>query len=146
MWQTPALGMTAQAFLFTLALSHDSSRWARLIAAFLSLSLSLMVMQLMAKHRKHEMLDSLLLDRFEAQSAIPALLGVAPHGSPTLRPSNDQIRVLRRLRRSTPGPRGFWEMSSYELWMVGLALFAGLALAILLFAAFGVDGRVLAST
>lgn len=145
MWQTPALGMTAQAFLFNLALSPGSSRWARLIVAFLSLSLSLMVMQLMAKHRRHEMLDSLLLDRFEATSGIPELLGVTPHGSPALRPEEDQMLVNRRLRRSTPGPRKFWKMSSYELWMLGLALFVCVAVAILVLATLGVDGRVLGS-
>ncbi len=51
-WQTPALGMTAQAFLLTLALAPDSSRLARLLASALSLILALMVMQLMAKHRR----------------------------------------------------------------------------------------------
>jgi hypothetical protein len=145
-WQTPALGMTAQAFLLTLALAPDSSRWARLLAGVLSLALSLMVMQLMAKHRRHEMLDSLLLNRIEAASGLESILGTCPHASPAQRPPDDLQHVSTRLRRSTPGPSWFWAMSSYELWMAGLALFAVVAVAVIVFAAFGVDASILGSS
>lgn len=131
MWQTPALGMTAQAFLFTLALNQDSTRWARLIAASLSLALSLMVVQLMAKHRRHEALDSLLLRKVEARLGLKSLVGVAPHGHPNERPPDHIQKVTSSLRRCTPGPKKFWAMSSFELWMFGQYLFAAAALLIL---------------
>lgn len=51
MWQVPALGLTAQAFLFTVALDAGSSRMARLIASALALSVALMSIQLMDKQR-----------------------------------------------------------------------------------------------
>jgi hypothetical protein len=82
MWQTPALGMTAQAFLITLALGAGSSRWARLLAALLSLILALMVMQLMAKHRRNELLDSVLLEELEGRFGVATLLGFPPHSPP----------------------------------------------------------------
>ncbi len=142
MWQTPALGMTAQAFLLTLALGAGSSRWARLLAALLSLILALMVMQLMAKHRRNEMLDSVLLEELEHRVGLDAVLGCAPHGGPAARPENHVATVDGRMARSTPGPRRFWDMSSYELWMVGLGSFAIVALAIIIIAAVGAGGRV----
>ena len=135
MWQTPALGMTAQAFLFTLALNPGSTRWARLIAASLSLALSLMVVQLMAKHRRHEALDALLLRKIEARIGLKFLVGVAPHGKPDERPEAHLNRVSDLLERSTQGPKKFWAMSSYELWMFGQFLFAAAALFVLVISA-----------
>jgi hypothetical protein len=131
MWQTPALGMTAQAFLFTLALNQDSTRWARLIASSLSLALSLMVVQLMAKHRRHEALDSWLLRKVEARLGLKSLVGVAPHGHPSERPPDHIQKVTSLLERCTPGPKKFWAMSSFELWMFGQYLFAAAALLVL---------------
>jgi hypothetical protein len=143
MWQTPSLGMTAQAFLFTLALASGSSPWARLIAALLSLVLSLLVTQLMAKHRRHELLDSLLLERIEQSLGVDAVADVALHTGPTGSRDDDQQRVGARLSRSTPGPRRFWEMSSYELWMIGQGLFGIAALVIIALVAFGISDDVL---
>jgi hypothetical protein len=145
MWQTPSLGMTAQAFLFTLALASGSSPWARLIAALLSLILSLLVMQLMAKHRRHELLDSLLLERIEQSMGIRAVAGMAPHANPARRADEDREQVRARLRRSTPGIRRFWEMSSYELWMIGQCLFGIAAVVIVVLVMFGVSDNVLDS-
>lgn len=130
MWQTPALGMTAQAFLLTLALSADTSRSARLLACILSFTLALMVMQLMAKHRRHEMLDSLLLTRLEEEFGITGLVSFAPHGGPSVRHANDLAAADRRLARSTPGWKRFWQLSSYEIWMLGLGLFAIVAIGV----------------
>jgi hypothetical protein len=142
MWQTPALGMTAQAFLLTLALGAGSSRWARLLAALLSLILSMMVMQLMAKHRRNELLDSVLLEELEQRFGIATLIGFEPHAGPAVRPDDHLVKVDGKMARSTPGPRGLWRMSSYELWMIGLGMFAVVALAIIVVAAVGAGGRV----
>ena len=51
LWQTPVSALTAQAFLFSSALSPSCSRVARLVAMVLALVTSLLSMQLMAKHR-----------------------------------------------------------------------------------------------
>jgi hypothetical protein len=53
MWQTPALGMTAQAFLLTLALGGQTTTTGRMVAAVLAAALAAMTMQLLAKHRYH---------------------------------------------------------------------------------------------
>lgn len=140
MWQTPALGMFAQAFLLTLALESGSSRWARLVAAALSLVLSLMVLQLMAKHRRHEMLQSLLLERIEQRLGLDSALGAFPHGK-TPHP-DDAAKVDAALSRSTPGLRRYWRHSSYELWMMGMALFAVAALLVIGVVAAGQAGRI----
>lgn len=50
-WQTPALALTAEAFLLTIALGGESSRFARLLSSALSVVVAVLAMQLMAKHR-----------------------------------------------------------------------------------------------
>ena len=61
MWQVPALALTAHAFLLTSALNTGGPRLPRVFAAVLGLVLSGLSMQLMAKHRYIEVLDSRLL-------------------------------------------------------------------------------------
>lgn len=51
LWQSPSLAMTAEAFLMTIALGHESSAFARVVAAFLGLSVSFLAIQLMVKRR-----------------------------------------------------------------------------------------------
>jgi hypothetical protein len=51
MWQAPALGLAAEAFLMNVSLNSALSRNARIIAALLGACVALMSMQLMAKHR-----------------------------------------------------------------------------------------------
>ena len=103
MWQTPALSLTAQAFLLTIALSSDSSTFAVVLASFLALVSSLAAMQLMMKHRLHEIQDSGLLKVFEE--------------------SNDDYKIIH-------GPRdkenGFFakRWSSYRVWMALLGIFS----------------------
>jgi hypothetical protein len=55
LWQVPALGLTAQAFLMTIALGSDSSNVARVIAALLSVIISVASTQLMHDQRGHAM-------------------------------------------------------------------------------------------
>ncbi|MGD0539946.1 MAG: hypothetical protein ABSB33_00375 [Tepidisphaeraceae bacterium] len=67
LWQTPALSLTAQAFLFLIALAHDSSFAARLISCVLSCATSLASLQSMAKHRAYEISDSIWLEKYEIE-------------------------------------------------------------------------------
>jgi hypothetical protein len=55
LWQVPALSLTAQAFLMTIALGSDSSNLARLIASWLSMIISVASSQLMHDQRGHAM-------------------------------------------------------------------------------------------
>jgi hypothetical protein len=58
LWQVPVLTLTAQAFLFTIALSGDSSRAARVIASSLAIVSSFLAVTLMARHRQAEIVDA----------------------------------------------------------------------------------------
>lgn len=127
MWQTPALGMTAQAFLLTLALGPGTARWARLISAVLSLVLSLMVMQLMAKHRQNEVCESRRLEQLEAKLRFKENFGFLPHA----------------IHKAANADKRFWNASSYRLWMAGLALFAIVAAVIIVLAGCNIASKIM---
>lgn len=115
LWQTPVLSLTAQAFLLTIALGHDSSIAARLMSASLSLITALASIQLMAKHRYYEVLASHALQKFEDEKKKDGLEPVHAR-----RPSkNEDVSFLVR-----------W--SSYIVWTVTLSAFAVVALIVLL--------------
>jgi len=101
MWQAPALGLAAEAFLMTVSLNSALSRNARIIAALLGALVALMSMQLMAKHRSISQRDELALRHLESR------LGIS---SPF---------------EEVPLPGGLWavKISSYRLWQTGLLLF-----------------------
>jgi uncharacterized membrane protein len=107
-WQTPALGLTAQAFLFTLALSHDSSKTARLTATSLAFVVSVLSMHLMMKHRHHESIDSRLLADMDDKYHLGAL-----HSGMDDRAKDAGVKRNWRHR-----------LSAYLVWMVGLGIFA----------------------
>jgi hypothetical protein len=102
MWQAPALGLAAEAFLLTVSLGNGSSRAARIIAAILGTLVALMSMQLMAKHRFLSRRDD------EALHVLEKRLGIA---SPW-----EGVDVTG----------GIWgdTISSYSIWQIGLFLLA----------------------
>jgi|SRR5579884_1627377 len=120
MWQVPVLSLTAQAFLFTIALSSTSSPAARLTAATLSFVVAVISMQLMAKHRLHEEIDAKLTEKLERDLALDSALGFVPHAPPRVRGPVVKVRSNWFVRRS-----------SYRIWRSGLALFALAALGII---------------
>jgi len=65
MWSTPALALTAQAFLFSVALAPESSLAARLLTSTLAIAVAFASFQLMAKHWHLGQLDSLRLRDLE---------------------------------------------------------------------------------
>lgn len=65
LWQSPALAMTAQAFLLTIALGHESSSAARFVAALLGLCVTFLSIQLMLKHRLHLWNDLIVMFALE---------------------------------------------------------------------------------
>lgn len=109
MWQVPVLSLTAQAFLFSIALDSQVARAAQLVAAILALITSLGSIQLMIKHRHHETLDSKWLEQFEKRN----------------RPLGFK---LVHARRAKPEGRRLWRLvlsiKSYHTWLFVLGVFA----------------------
>ncbi len=137
MWQTPALGMTAQAFLMTIALGRDTSQVARLLASLLAFIIAVLSMQLMAKHRYHESMDARLLQMLEDDRHLGGILGIAPHAPPGERALLLEQRGGQKHQKRWPRLLSVWRRygwrrySSYLVWMGGLALFALTALVVM---------------
>jgi hypothetical protein len=119
MWQVPALSLTAQAFLFTIALSDSSVPEARLTASALSFVIAIISLQLMAKHRFHEEIDAKLAEKLERELELDSVLGFVPHAPPSVRAKTVNVKSNWFVRRS-----------SYRIWRFGLTLFALAALSI----------------
>jgi hypothetical protein len=75
LWQVPALSLTAQSFLLTIALTHDSSNAARLIAAGLSIVIARVSSSLMHAQRGHAMNDGELALRISKKLHLAKHLG-----------------------------------------------------------------------
>lgn len=122
-WQVPVLGMTAQAFLFTIALG-DGNRFGRIVSSLLSLTMTFLCITLMARHRQAELTDALWLRDYER-----AYLGdTSVHGI-EWRDRRDATGVdAGRIGALIPLLPGF------KTWIVGLALFGAAALAALIHA------------
>jgi hypothetical protein len=118
MWQVPVLSLTAQAFLFSIALNPGAGHAAKILSAGLALVSSLTSIQLMAKHRHHEVTDSKWLEKFEQSHSESGFLVI--HG-----------------KRPKPVGRRPWRfligLSSYKVWMFALSMFAMAALTVLFF-------------
>lgn len=67
LWQVPSLSLTAQAFLFNIALNQNNSAAGRIGGASLALVLALLSLGLMASHRRALLTDTEWLERFEQQ-------------------------------------------------------------------------------
>lgn len=64
-WQTPVLSLTAQAFLFTIALAPGVKRGAQILSGILALVAALASIQLMIRHRQFEVESSEWLAEYE---------------------------------------------------------------------------------
>jgi hypothetical protein len=123
MWQAPALALTAQSFLLTIALGSGSSPAARMISAALACLIAVMSVQLLTKHQWLLRQDFDQLDHLETRLGLQGL---------TFRrrrvESSDES--VRRLTRPT-----FWRKQRSVLWwQIGLALFGITAFAVLVLA------------
>ncbi|AZQ35838.1 hypothetical protein EJ357_22040 [Streptomyces cyaneochromogenes] len=116
MWQAPGLGLAAQAFLMTIALHPDTGRLAQVTAGMLSMVVSFMSVQLLAKHRRHELADSIWLQELERTRGLPQVHAPAE----------------RRCRDAGMPSKGLVKFRSHQVWTAGLVVFglAGLATAI----------------
>lgn len=84
LWQVPALSLTAQSFLMTVALGSGSSSFARLISAVLSAFIAFASSRLMHDQRGHAINDGELARRLSETLALGSLLGnfIASDGKP----------------------------------------------------------------
>jgi colanic acid biosynthesis protein WcaH len=113
LWQTPAVSLTAQAFLFTIALRPGVSCTAQRFAAGLALIAAAASIQLMTKHRFGEKDTAKQLRDMENQGGLD--------------PINE-----RRVPTLTWSPESWLaKFPSYWVWLVMLGVFAGAASAIL---------------
>jgi hypothetical protein len=117
-WQVPTLSFTGQAFLLTVALSHENSRLSRCFAASLGFVVAVMSIELMARHRRAARADEKLLNEYEKRE------GVGIHGDAWRKTRNEMSSVLLI----------FGKLPGMETWMGCFLLFAGVNLAIFVLA------------
>jgi len=113
LWQTPVLSLTAQAFLFSIALGPAVAPGARFVAACLALLASVAPIQLMAKHRYFEGRASHMLEEYEAAS------------------KDDGFRIVHG-RPCDPNMAWYNRISSYRLWIPVLATFGVAAVVVMI--------------
>ena len=114
MWQVPALSLTAQAFLVAIAVNTALSRVVRVLALFLAMVSGALAMQLMAKQRFHEQVDTAYLHKWEASSRTLLVAGFAPHDHAISSGKAASLGIT---------PTRWVRASSYRCWMWGLRLF-----------------------
>lgn len=119
MWQTPALAMTAMAFLLTVALG-DGEGWKRALAAALSTLIAVISAQLMARHSKYELADAEALLAFEAANDM-----VPIHGRNSAA-GKQRMKLVNRLGERLAKGR------SRDWWLAALLLFAAVSALLLL--------------
>lgn len=116
LWQVPVLCLTAQAFLFTIALGGDTARFARTIACLLSMVTSFLTVQILTRHRQAEITDAHWLAELETTGR-----GVSVHGT-----------AWQARRNSESAHAGIFEplrhLPGYMTWAWGLSLFGVAAL------------------
>jgi hypothetical protein len=113
LWQVPALSLTAQAFLLTLALSHDNGNLAKVIASVLSMLIALASGRLMHDQRGHAINHGELALRVSRE----------------LRPLAPQLGVLnvedaKPSRTDAETVWVGWDHLIYGVWITTLSLFA----------------------
>ncbi len=80
LWQMPTMVLTGEAFFFTISLGAQTSQWARVIAALLSLLVAMASLHSLASHRLSELADSAWLHEYEVAHHAPVLHGVSWRG------------------------------------------------------------------
>lgn len=120
-WQVPVISLTAQAFLFTIALSDGGTRFSRSMACVLAMITAFLTVQLLTKQRQAEITDAHWLEELEERASS---VGKPMHGY-----------SWRDRRNSESADAGFFgplsKFEGYSTWAWGLSLF-GVAAAVTL--------------
>lgn len=112
-WQVPALGLTAQAFLMTIALGPGAGHLARIATGLLSALAALMSVHLLLRHRMHEVADNRWLRAFERSQGWELV-----HQRPADRVAAQGVKAS-----------GLRKFGSHEVWIAGLSIFGAVGLA-----------------
>ncbi|NUT47400.1 MAG: hypothetical protein HOV94_08835 [Saccharothrix sp.] len=120
LWQVPVLTITAQAFLFTIALSADTRPVGRIVACVLSLLVTFLTLHLFTRHRQAEITDAHWLADYE-----DGRYGAGQAHGP----------VWQKARNDTDPDAGWFSplvrLVGFKTWAIGLSLF-GLAATVIL--------------
>ncbi|WP_433755094.1 hypothetical protein [Nocardia sp. CA-135398] len=115
LWQVPTLSLTAQAFLFSIAMAAASDSIARIASSLLALIVSIISIMLMASHRLAERKDASWLERFEQQQIGAGAWGA--HGTVFETQQQNVELDVGWLEKLIPMRQMF------TVWVVGLACF-----------------------
>jgi len=125
LWQVPVLTITAQAFLFTIALGADTRPTARIVSCALSLLITFLTIHLFTRHRQAEITDAHWLEQYEQ----------GRYGS-----GQAHGLVWQHARNGTDPAIGwfsaFARLAGVKTWAIGLSLFGLAALVILVITIF----------
>lgn len=128
-WQVPIISLTAQAFLFTIALGPDTAMLARCLSSGLGFVVAVLSMILMARHRQADIADAAWLEGLEANRRSRRKLRA--HGEPWRRRRNDTDvhpgHPASPLNLAKRAP-------AFLIWEFGLALFGAASVAIFVIA------------
>lgn len=118
LWQTPALALTAQAFLLTIALNTSSSALMVVSVSFLGALVAAMSWQLMSKHQFLAQLDRAYLHYLEDSLGIPHISnrGYFPH-----RPHSVPDHLEGRGAPNRPSLMA--RLPSFRVWRWGMIVF-----------------------
>jgi hypothetical protein len=122
MWQAPALSITAQAFLFAVALNPDTVEYGRITVLVVGLAAVLAALFLLLKQRYLEELHSELI--IECQRLLG---GVPPYRRylEARKPERPRGRTRReRTWRRLQESQHFQEVESFYVWVGALSAFA----------------------
>ena len=108
LWQTPAMSLIAQAFLFTIILSSSTEPFSRIIAVILAVFTSFASVHLLAKHRHGEINCAIELRKIE---------DVTGRYPMNLYPKSKSLLLT---------------LSSYRIWLFTLSLFGIAALFVII--------------
>jgi len=122
MWQTPALAMTAMAFLLTLALNDNGASIPRIVVGALSLVVAMSCLQLMAAHWHYRQDDEGRLEEL-SNKEMPGMLPVH---------TKSDGKFWRKRDKGEP-----WYMSfrSHNIWYVVLFSFGAVSVFAIVWAA-----------
>jgi hypothetical protein len=101
------------------------------------LILSIMVLQLMSKHRHFESKDSQLLESLERNLGFDASIGVLPHSKPASRYPIALVQEHLPERKLGKLGHRLVLLSSYRVWMAGQSAFAIIATLIIVMVLLG---------
>lgn len=130
LWQSPALALTAQAFLLVIGLGHDSAPVARFIAALLGVAVTIMSVQLMLKHRMYMTNDQVMMVALEQDMGFTT--SAIDHPLQLAHLDKDQSGL--ELRKRAKEKWGLTIIPSVDLWLVGLGLFGVINVLLMIFA------------